>query len=160
MYTTDHFDLRLLSTGVLLAVVGNVAILHKYVWFYHYKLRFIYNLPVTAFSRILFQLLTFIILLIPEIIVIIRHYPLSPDLADVTGIILFGISLITLIYSLLILKQIELSDFVIKIFWLIVVSTIFILFSIHILILGLFYIFVSLMIMYLRHYKFELTDLN
>jgi len=160
MYSTDQFDLRLLSTGVLLAFVGNVAILHKYVWFYHHELKFIKNLPVSAFSRILLQLLTFIILLIPEFAVISRHYPLDPGVADITGIILFGISIATLIYGLLILKQVELSDFVIKIFWLIVLSTFLILFSIHPLILGLIYIFVSFLIMYLRHYKFEFTELN
>jgi hypothetical protein len=40
MYRTGDFDLRVLSTGVLLAAVGNVAILHKYVWFQYQPMVF------------------------------------------------------------------------------------------------------------------------
>lgn len=158
LYRTDQFDIRLISTGVLLAFVGNVAILHKYVWFYFYKLRFAKNLPESFLKIVSSQFLTFLILLIPEIVVLIRYFPLTPTLFDVSGILAFGFSIISLIYGLLILKQIELSDFVIRIFWLVVITTFFILFSIHPLPLAFLYIFISITIIYFRHYIFEFVE--
>ena len=158
LYSTDQFDLRLLSTGVLLAYVGNVAILHKYIWFYHHKMSLLNNLP-ELFSKIAIKhIVTFMIIMSPEAAVIIRHYPISPTVIDVFGIIAFGLSIIVLIYGMLILKQLELSDFVIKIFWLIVLTTFLILFSIHPLILSILYIFISLTIIYFRRYKFEFIE--
>ncbi len=158
LYTTDQFDLRLLTIGVLLAFVGNVAIVHKYVWFRHYQMAFLKNLPLPLFTRLSSQVITFTVLLIPEFLVLSRHYPLEPHFLDITGIVLFGISLTLLMYALLLIKQAELSDFMIVMFWIVVVTTFLILFSIHPLILALLYLFISIPTIYIRHYKFEYVE--
>lgn len=158
LYRTDQFDIRLLSTGILLALVGNVAILHKYIWFCFYKMSIVQNLPVSFVRNIFIHFFTFFLLIIPEVVFIIRYYPLPPTLLDMTGIIAFGFSIMSLIYGLLLLKQIELSDFIIKIFWLIVFTTFLILFSIHPSILAIVYLLISMLIAYFRMYKFEFVE--
>jgi len=158
LYRTDQFDIRLITTGILLALVGNVALLHKYIWFYFHKMNFAKNLPLSISKISTSHFITFIVLIIPEIIVIVRHYPLAPTFIDVLGVVAFGFSIVTLIYGLLIRKQVELSEFVIQIFWLIVLTTFLILFSIHPLILAFLYFFISVTIMYFRLYKFEYVE--
>ena len=158
LYSTDQFDLRVITTGVLLSFVGNTAILHKYVWFVYQKMKFSHNLPQSYYKVLVDQFLTFLIMLIPEIVVILRYYPIEPRLLDITGILIYGLSINLLIYSLLLLKQLELSDFIIKVFWLIVLSTFLILFSIHPLILAFMYILIALTIIYLWRFKFEYIE--
>ena len=158
LYKTDQFDIRLLSTGILLSLVGNVAILHKYIWFNFYKMRIVHNLPISFVKNIATIFLTFFLLIIPEIVIIIRYYPLQPTLIDMIGIIAFSFSIMFLIYALLLMKQVELSDFIIKIFWLIVFTTFLILFSIHPAILALTYLLISILIAYFRLYKFEFVE--
>ena len=155
LYKTDQFDIRLIVTGVLLAMVGNVAIIHKYIWFYFYETKFIKNLPESILKISSLQFLTFLIIIIPEIMVIVRHYPITPSFADVIGILSFSFSIIAMIYALMLIKQVELSDFVIQIFWLVVLTTFLILFSIHPLLLAILYVFISIVIIYFRYFKFE-----
>ena len=158
LYKTDQFDLRLLTTGVLLAFVGNVAIIHKYVWFQHDQMAFAKNRPQSFITLITQQFLTFTILMTPEMIVLLRHYPLEPTILDVVGIILFGFSLTNLLYALLIKKQAELSDFMTVIFWLVVVTTFLILFAVHPIVLGIGYFLMSIVIIHFRYYQFEYLE--
>lgn len=158
LYRTDDFDLRLFTTGVLLASVGNVAILHKYVWFQYQPLAFSLNLPF-GFAKIFRgQLTTVLIILIPEITVIFRHFPLIPDTLDILGILLFALGLCHLMYALMLRKQVELSDFLIVIFWLVVLSTFTILFSVHPAILGIIFLAISMTIAYIHHYQYEHSE--
>jgi len=158
LYDTDQFDLRVLSTGVLLSFVGNTAILHKYIWFTYHKMRYNLNLPESFLSYLLIQFVTFALLLSPEFIVLGRYYPLQPQILDLLGIFLFGFGISLLIFALQLLKQLELSDFMIKVFWLIVISTFLILFSIHPLIMALMYIFIALTISYFYRFRFEFIE--
>jgi len=155
LYQTDDFDLRLLTTGVLLAAVGNVAILHKYVWFQYQPMAFSLNLPIAFFKIVVRQIITFFILLLPEFMVLLRHYPLEPGIYDVFGLLFFPVGLCYLMYGWMIWKNTTLSDFIIVVFWLIVLSTFFILFSVHPAILGIFTLVLSVIITYFRHYQYE-----
>lgn len=155
LYRTDDFDLRVLTTGVLLSAVGNVAIIYKYVWFQYHPMAFSLNLPISFFKIALRQIITFAILLIPEFLVLLRHYPLDPGFYDISGLLLFSIGLCYLMFAWMIRKQTALSDFMIAVFWIIVLTTFFILFSIHPVILGFFMLAISLIITYIRYFRYE-----
>jgi hypothetical protein len=155
MYRTGDFDLRVLSTGVLLAAVGNVAILHKYVWFQYQPMVFSLNLPISFFKIALRQIITIFILLLPEFVVLFRHYPLDAVAYDVFGLLLFPVALCYLMYAWMILRQKTLSEFMVVVFWLIVLTTFFILFSVHPAVLGVFVLAISVIITYFRHYRYE-----
>lgn len=160
LFSTGQFDLRLFSEGILLALVGNVAIMHKYIRFYYHDLKINANLPESFFKISAKHYATILLLLIPEIVLIVRHYPLDPIVIDVFGVIIFGFGIAVLMYGMLLIKQVELSDFVVQIFWLIVITTFLILFTIHPLILASMFILISITIMYLRQYKFEFIEKN
>lgn len=158
LYATDTFDLRLLTTGVMLSVVGNVALLHKYVRFHYHSMAFTFNLPFSSFSIIGRHIVVIAILLIPEILTLIRHYPLSPGILDISGVLVFGLSLCFIMFAWMLRRQVALADFMVIVFWLVVVTTFFILFSIHPLILGILILAISVIITYIRHDKFEYAD--
>ena len=158
LYKTDIFDLRLLTTGVLLACIGNVAILHKYVWFQYYQMVYFKNMPQFFMKKYTLLSLTFLILLIPEMVVLFRYYPLEAHFWDILGVLLFAFSIYNLIHGLLLLKQVDLGNFMTAIFWLVVLSTFLILFSIHPLILGILFLIISTSLIYIRQYQFEYIE--
>lgn len=158
LYTTDDFDLRLLATGVLLATVGNVTIMHKYVWFQYQPLAFSLNLPRTYSNIIMSQIMSIIIVSIPEIVVLFRHYPISMNVLNIIGLLLLVIGLNHFMYAWMIRQQVELSNFIVVVFWIVVFTTFFILFSVHPLLIGIFLLAISMIIIYFRHYQYEHTD--
>jgi len=155
LYRTDSFDLRLLTTGVLLAAIGNVAIMNKYVWFQYQPMAFSLNLPISELKVILKQISNISLILIPELIVLIRYYPLHLNIYDLPGLFLFSVGLNYFMYSWMILKQKELAEFMVVLFWLVVMNTFLILFSVHPMTLGSFLLAISGIIVYFRHDKYE-----
>ncbi len=158
LYSTDSFDLRLLTTGILLAAIGNVAIMNKYVWFQYQPMAFSLNLPIPDLQIILIQIFNIFLILIPEFIVLIRHYPLELNILDFLGLILFSVGLNYFMYSWMIIKQIELNEFIVVVFWLVVLNTFLILFSVHPIILGSFLLVISGTIVYFRHHQYEHSE--
>ena len=158
LYKTDTFDIRLMTTGVLLALVGNVAILHKYVWFHFHKMAFTRNLPFSLLRMSLHQWLIIALLILPELLLMLRHYPLAFNVFDILGLLLFGFGVAALTYAMLIIEQKDLSRAIVSLFWLITVGTIIILFSVHPLILAIIAILISFAIMYLRYDDFEYVE--
>jgi len=158
LYHTDQFDLRVLSTGILLSFVGNSAILHKYIWFVYQRMQYALNMPQSFLGYWSTQFATITLLLMPEIIALIRYYPIDPVPYDIIGVLFFGVAINVLIFALLLMKQQELSDFMSRVFWLIIISTFLILFSIHPLIMAFLYIFIATTMMYFHRFKFEFLE--
>ena len=158
LYNTDNFDLRLMTTGILLASVANVAILHKYIWFQYNPMAFSQNLPLRFPKVVMHQIFSIVVISVPEILVLLRHYPLSMNALDVFGLLLFIIGLNYLMYAWMIRNQVELSNFIVVVFWLVVVTTFFILFSVHSIILGFISLAISMIIVYFRHYQYEHSE--
>lgn len=155
LYATDNFDLRLLTTGVMLSAVGNVALLHKYISFQYQSMAFTLNLPLSTFTIISRHILVIVILSIPEIFTLFRYYPLSPEIMDISGILVFVVGLSFLMFAWMLSRQVALADFMVNVFWLVVIMTFFVLFSVHPLILGILMLVISVMITYIRHDQYE-----
>jgi hypothetical protein len=155
VYQSDTFDLRLLTAGVLLAVVGNVALMHKLIWFQHKQMSFAMNLPLGITAIFRWLLINILMLIAPEILFLFRYYPLDFRLIDVVGLLLFAISICALIYGGMLRRSAALSDFVGAVFWFVVVSTILLLFAIHPLMLGLTYLCISGVLVRVFYHKYE-----
>jgi hypothetical protein len=155
LYQNDDFDLRVLTTGVLFALTGNLAIVHKYAWFQHHQMVFFRNLPHALWQIFLSQSITFGILLLPEFIVLFRHYPIEPFFWDIIGILLFSFSIYNLMYALVLIYPADLSKLMVPVFWIVILTTFIILFSIHPLILGTIYLLISISIIYFRYDQYE-----
>ena len=116
---------------------------------------FTLNLPFSSLTIIGRHILVITILLIPEMLTLFRHYPLSPEIMDIAGIFVFGLGLCFIMFALMISRQVALADFMVNVFWFVVVVTFFVLFSVHPLILGILMLVISVIITYIRHDQYE-----
>jgi hypothetical protein len=155
LYGTEDFDLRVMTTGILLSSIGNVAIMHKYVWFQYEPMSFSLNLPLNITKIIFKQIANIFLISIPELLILIRHYPLHLNAIDIFGLFLLSIAICYFLYSWMITKQVELSKSMVVVFWLVVGNTFLILFSVHPIILGSFLLVISAIIVYFRQYQYE-----
>lgn len=155
LYSTDDFDLRLLTTGIMLAAVGNVAIMHKYMWFQYQPMAFTLNLPLDFFTIVIRKIISITLLMFPEMLVLIRHYPMQLNALDFFGLLLFAISLSSFMYAWIIMREVALSKFVVVVFWLVVCLTLIILYAVHPLVLGSILLAISVIFIYIGHYKYE-----
>jgi len=158
LYQTDEFDLRLFTTGILLALSGNVALLNKYVIFYYHKLTIARNLPYSFGNILLFHLAATAVILIPEFIFLVKYFPLPMNLLDVAGLVVFGSGICMLIFSINLMKEADMEKMMIWMFWMIVGATFLILFSIHPMALGVLSLVEYSIVLKVRHYRFEFTE--
>ncbi len=155
LYGTDQYDMKLWNIGVLLAFVGNVAIVQKYVAFQYQQMQFSNNLPLSYLRRIGQISITVFLFILPEMLVTFRYLPQGYNFMDFSGILLFGFSLNILMYGLYLWRVVDLGKFMNSIFWLVVITTFLILFSVHPWILGTLYLIISMAIIHSRQYEYE-----
>lgn len=75
LYPTDAYDERLLALGGLFAAAGHTVFCQQFFYYENQFLSFSRNLPIILHRRILGYLLTYSLLLIPELIVLLRNLP-------------------------------------------------------------------------------------
>lgn len=155
LYGTDQYDMRLWSIGVLLAFVGNVAIVQKYLAFQYHEMQFSNNLPLSYLRRIGQISITVLLFLLPEVLVTLRYLPQEFNFMDFSGLLLFGFSLNLLMYGLYLWQVVDLGRFMNSIFWLVVITTFLILFSVQPWILGALNLLISMTIIHYRQYEYE-----
>jgi len=158
LYETDEYDLRLYTTGILLAFAGNVALLNKYATFYYHRVTFFRNLPLSTFSVLLFHFIAISVLMLPECVFVLKYYPLPFSWIDAAGLTLFGIGICIIIFSVTLLKNVDMEKIMTWMFWLIVGNTFLILFSVHPMILGILSTTAYTFILKRQHYQFEFTE--
>jgi hypothetical protein len=96
LYPTDVYDERLLAIGGLIAAAGHTIFCQQFFYFENQFLSFNRNLPLSLQQRILGYLLTYSLLLIPELIVILRNLPDGVSYFFAFELILFVLSMIFL----------------------------------------------------------------
>lgn len=75
LYPTDAYDERLLSLGGLFAAAGHTVFCQQFFNFENQYLSFNRNLPITSPKRLFNYTLSYLILLLPEIIILARNLP-------------------------------------------------------------------------------------
>lgn len=158
LYQTDDYDNRLMATGVLLAIAGNVALVYRYLWFQYNPLHFSLNLPVRFPQIFGIQLFNFVLISIPEMVVLMRYFPNELNAPNFIGMLTFSVGLNYLMYSLMLRLRKDLSEFIVPLFWMVVLTTFGILFSLPSLLLGIIFIVASMTIVYFYHYWYEYSE--
>jgi len=100
LYSTDTYDHRLISIGVLLAAFCHTSIIPLFHSFENQHLLFSRNLPVSIPNRLFSQVQTFLLLLIPEFLLLIRRLPDCIGYGYLPGAFLFlsGLTLLLHFY--------------------------------------------------------------
>lgn len=100
LYGTDTYDHRLISIGVLLAAFSHSGFIPLFHSFENQHLLFSRNLPIPILTRLFSQVQTFLLLLIPEFLLLIRHLPDGIGFGYLPGAFLFlcGLTLLLHLY--------------------------------------------------------------
>lgn len=96
LYPTDVYDERLLAIGGLITAAGHTVFCQQFFYYEQQFLSFNRNLPLSLQQRIMGYLLSYSLLLIPELIVILRNLPDGVSYLFAFQLIIFVLSMIFL----------------------------------------------------------------
>lgn len=105
------YDLRMLMMLYTMSLLGHSIIVHKLREFEETRLVFYRQLPVNVWKRWVDYCLFYIILILPEMIMIAQFIPAPLHLADGVNIIFFTLSLLLFLHSMLSASSISSAEF-------------------------------------------------
>lgn len=136
LYAIEDYSPVLLYLGVLVAFGAHATLTFHFNRFEQLDVLFLKNLPLSMSRRFSYNVLTYIAILIPEVLLLLRH--LTGDIVSVWSafqLLLFGVSLQLALHSYALYRQLDLEKFIRHIFFLILFFFVLILFRIHILLI-------------------------
>jgi len=96
----DQYDVRLPLLGMLVAAATHSMIVFNVFQFEVHDLEFVKQVPVSFFKRVLPLACTYLFLLLPELILLLRVYLPAENLADLPVIVLFGMLWLTALHAI------------------------------------------------------------
>jgi hypothetical protein len=100
LYPTDDYDIRLLGLGGLMGAYSQSVIFQYWYFFERAYFDYYKNLPLSLFRRYYRYFVTVFILLIPEIIVLLRNWPVEYTSFPQILILMVGIAMGLLFYQM------------------------------------------------------------
>ncbi len=155
LYPTDDYDQRLLSLGALLTGVAHASILRSLYEFEHLQLPILRNLPMTNSGRLLQYGLLFILLLLPETVVLLRYLPTALSYGYALQCWVFMVSLCSLVFGRLLQKHYVVDDLLRHSFYFFIVGFFAIMFRIPISIFAIANFVVSIWLFVRFYYRGE-----
>ncbi|MGK7395496.1 MAG: hypothetical protein ACNS62_13045 [Candidatus Cyclobacteriaceae bacterium M3_2C_046] len=146
LYHTEDYDWRLLGIGLLIGYGGNVIIIYHYYQFYQVQLENFKSFPLSPLRIMTSQVAGIFILLIPELILVVYHYPAPEGLLTLVNLLLFGPSFCWFYLQMIFWRGMTQDDLLQFCFFLLVGLTILILFKMPLLVINLFLILICLII--------------
>jgi len=155
LYKTDHYDLRLMGMGTVMAFSANINIIWELHRFNNIHLSILRNLPIPLVNRIGYFMVTTLLLLIPEIGVIVKHFLAGFNALELLSVVLFGISIPVLFYGCLYLEDRGKDQLMTIVFFIAIALTLVILFQIPLIILAFINFCVGCLFWKFYYYTFE-----
>lgn len=155
LFPTDDYDIRLISLGSLIVAFSQMVILINFKDFERQYFSLYRNMPISTVKWFLTYLITLFVLLIPEMIVLVRNWPIALSWTNYALQILFIISLtcVLLHYQFFISRDSE-QGFQILFFFGIGLALL-IMFKVPVLGLSFFGLVVSYAVLKKKFYKVE-----
>jgi hypothetical protein len=132
LYPTDNYDQRRLSLGALLIGVAHASILLHLYEFEHLQLPILRNLPLSQSQRFGQYMLLFLLLLLPETVVLLRYLPVALSYGYAMQWWAFTLSMCSLIFGRFLQKHYVVDDLLRHSFYFFIVGFFAIMFRIPI----------------------------
>jgi hypothetical protein len=157
LYTSDteQYDLRLFGMGTVLAFSANINMVWEMHRFDNFHFAILRNLPLQYGKRVAFFVYTFVLLMLPETGIIVRHLPPEFDAVDMASVILFGWSIPVLFYGYMYRKDMGQDQLTPLVFFTGISLIILILFKIPLLVLAVVNLSIGLIIWRKYYYTYE-----
>ncbi len=105
LYKTDVYDLRLLGLGIVIAFAAQVVLVSEIHRFDNFHFPLNRNLPIPFAKRLLYFVCTLLILILPELGMIIKNFPVELNSWNLIESLLFALSIPSFFYGLLYTKD-------------------------------------------------------
>jgi len=152
--TIDIYN-RFLSIGISFAFIANTFLPYELFKYHHIQLSFIKNLPLSKYKILVQTGIVLLIFLLPETVFIFKNFIDYISLFNLFIIILSGILILLLMYSILIYYNYNLQDFITRIFWGSLLLVFLFLFDFPTYLFLSLVGFFTLLLFYKGYYKFE-----
>ena len=137
LYPTDAYDERLLALGGLFVAAGHTVFCQQFFYFENQYLILIRNLPLSSKQRLLGYFLTYLLILVPEIIVLLRNLPPDVNYVFVLQLMVFILSMIYLNHHAQYINNISNDAFMQRLFFSGILFLLLIMFKIPVILMGL-----------------------
>lgn len=158
LYLFDDYDARLMGMVVTLAFSANMAIIYHYHRFENYHFDILRCLPFSSGQRIIQFLLVIALLSLPEWGMLFSYFPAILSFIDLITLYLFGLSIYLLGYTFLFIKDMNLDQFINKVFVAAFTLIILILFKVPVLLIIILHFFVAVIVYRKNFYQFEFKE--
>lgn len=153
LYPTDDYDERLLAIGGLIVAAGNTVFCQQLFYFENQFLSFNRNLPLSLQQRILGYLLTYSLLLIPELIVIFRNLPDGISYLFAFQLIIFVLSMIFLNHHTQYINDISADTYLQRLFFTGILFLLLIMFKIPLILMVLVNFLLAIFVFQKNYYE-------
>jgi len=112
VYEPEQYDVRAVLLCFMLSAACNSALVHEIKIFQDEFLPILRNFPLTIPVRFATMLLTFAVLLLPELLFVWKGYPALFTLVDYLQVALLGIGFLALVYAILFTSNTDMDGIV------------------------------------------------
>ncbi|MDO1449093.1 hypothetical protein Q0590_22645 [Rhodocytophaga aerolata] len=135
LYTYENFSPVLLALGGLMAFSTNAILCFHFNRFEQLDVLIFKNLPLSLYKRFFNNTVTYLGLLVPEILLLMRHLAGDIDVWLGLQLVFFGLSLQLIFHGYVLFRQLDLEKFIRHVFFLVIFYFVSLLFRIPILLL-------------------------
>jgi hypothetical protein len=132
LYTIEDHSQVLLSLGMLTAFSANAVLTFHFNRFEQVDVLLFKNMPLSPVRRFGYNVLTYVCLLVPEILLLLRHLAGDIQVWMACKLLLFGLSLQLVLHSYVLYRQLDLEKFIRHIFFIILFFFVCLLFRIDV----------------------------
>jgi hypothetical protein len=112
LYSTDNYDIRLIMAGVTFVASANVILIYHIHRFENFHVSLTHNLPLQFKKRLMYMLVCFAILCLPEAGILILQWPGELYVTSLLMAIGYGLSVLILFYGILFIRNWPLKNLV------------------------------------------------
>jgi len=155
LYKTDSYDLRLLSLGIVIGSSANASLMQTFHHFENFHMNWLKGLPLSFLKRMSSNLLTIIIMVMPEALVLIKNFPQELSWLECGAATIFLLSIPILFYGGSYIKDRNQQEIMPIVFCFVLGWFVAILFKIPILLLAAINISIGIYLWKKFYYSFE-----
>ncbi|GGD82007.1 hypothetical protein GCM10011514_52630 [Emticicia aquatilis] len=153
LYPTDTYDERLLALGGLFAAAGHTVFCQQFFYYENQFLSLSRNLPLSTQQRILGYLLTYSLLLIPELIVLLRNLPDGVSYLFALQLIIFILSMIFLNHHTQYIDNVSNDAYLQRLFFAGILFLLLIMFKIPVILMALVNFSLAIFVFHKNYYE-------
>jgi hypothetical protein len=157
LYRHDTYDARLLEMGITFAFSANFTLLTHLHRFENHEFHLLRSLPLSITKRISTYFFVFVVICLPESVVIVKNFPMQLVTTQAVSLLLFGFSTLLFFYAMLFIK-IKPDNVSRAIFSTIILWVLLTLFSIPSIIIAVINTILAIIIIRFFYYSFELSE--